>query len=38
METQTAQIQKKLQIELDSFKTTQKGKILWKTPENVKKG
>lgn len=26
METQTAQIQKKLQIELDSFKTTQKGK------------
>lgn len=34
METQAAQIQKKLQIELDSFKTSQKGKIIketWKT-------
>lgn len=31
MDTQAAQIQKKLQIELDSFKTTQKGK-------NKKKG
>lgn len=27
MEVQAAQIQKKLQIELDSFKGTQKGKI-----------
>ena len=26
MDTQAAQIQKKLQIELDSFKATQKGK------------
>lgn len=27
METKTAQIQKKLQVELDSFKATQKGKF-----------
>jgi hypothetical protein len=34
METQAAQIQKKLQVELDSFKSTQKGE---KT-ENSEKG
>lgn len=27
MEAKTAQIQKKLQVELDSFKATQKGKF-----------
>lgn len=39
METKTAQIQKKLQVELDSFKATQKGKteVLSDLAEVIKK-
>jgi hypothetical protein len=36
METQAAQIQKKLQIELDSFKATQKGELVQPSPFKTK--
>lgn len=31
MDTQAAQIQKKLQVELDNYKSSQKGEFHWRT-------
>lgn len=38
MEAQAAQIQKKLQVELDNFKATQKGESQWNAHENSRLG